>query len=62
MFHTLKYINKPLHIQHKINQGSIVLKIITEKHPWIQLYRKEKNNKSVKLTSNLHYKEPKVKK
>jgi len=63
MIHTLKYINKQLHIQHKINQGKHLMKKVYVKHPWIQLYKHfEKKNKDVKLTSNLHYKEPKIKK
>ena len=52
----LKYINKPLHIQHKINKGSHYFKKSTIKHPWIQLYKHlEKNNKNV--SPKLPYKE-----
>ena len=63
MFHTLKYINKQLHIEHKINQGIYLIKKVYIKHRRVQLYEPCKTeNKSVKLTSNLHYKESKIKK
>ena len=48
----LKYINKPVHIQHKINYVKPVIK-----HPWIKFFQndekkdiskqKQKQNKSV---------------
>ena len=54
-FHLLKYTNKPVHIQHKINKGYHYIKKNPIKHPWIQLYKHlEKNNKQ---TYTLKYKE-----
>ena len=59
MFNILKYINKPVHIQRKINQANFVIKKkISIKHEWIQLYKHlDKKGNDVKLTDNLKYKE-----
>ena len=61
MFHMLKYINKSLHIQHKINKNFNFTKNTVIKRKWVHLY-KPIPKRHIQLTSNLHYTELKNKK
>ena len=54
---TLKYINKPTHIQHKINKYYHYFKKKHTKHQLCAHLEKRNTIKDVKLTSNLKYKE-----
>ena len=61
MFHMLKYINKSLHKQHKINKNINFTKNTVIKRKLVHLY-KPNPNKHIQATSKLHYTELKNKK